>query len=365
MTVFFVNYFVIILLLITRYRIPELEKHLTWILGVYLIIFAGCRGIGTDNDMEAYIDLFNKPESLAYFHQSRDELIATLLPVFLKYFYSYSTLAIFMIFAIISITPKVYAMNKYSAFPLVSMFLYYCHFYLLQDMTQVRAACAIGILFLSIKDIEERNPIQFLLKIAIACIFHYSSLLFLMFYYLSDKSLNARMYTLLLFGTLILAVSRINIVNFIPGLTMLSSKLATYAEDQTVTVNPLSVQCITNLLVILFQIKYVEIIKQRKYAIILLKLYALSLILFWGFSSVAVLSFRISELIGISAIFCVPNLYLIMKSKIRCTVIIIAIGTVFISLNLFRQHILHGYFLNSSLGLSNDTETCFNCNGNF
>lgn len=364
MAIFFIIYAVILFLLLVRYNIPELDKYLTWGVGIFLIVFAGCRGVGTDNDMVAYMGIFDKPQTLAYFWQSHDEFIATALPVLLKYFGFYSYLNIFFIFAIISIAPKLYAINKYSAFPLVSLFIYYCHLFLLQDMTQVRAASAIGVLFLSISDIADRNLFKFLLKVGIACIFHYSSLLFLMFYFFNDKNINARVYVFLLFATLLLALSKINVIGMIPGLSAISSKMATYAEDQTFTVNPLSVQSLINLSIILYQMKYIDVIKHRKYTIILLKLYALSLILFWGCSTIAVLAFRISELISISAIFCIPNLYFIIKSKFKCTVIIISICTIFIVLDLFRQSILHGYFLNSSLGLDNEVTACFNCNGN-
>lgn len=88
----------------------------------------------------------------------------------------------FLFFNIISLSFIYKAFKRYSPYPFVSFVFYSLTFFFLHEYTQIRAAVAIGIFFLSLEDIKNKDFKQYLVKTIMATCFHYSSIIMIVLY---------------------------------------------------------------------------------------------------------------------------------------------------------------------------------------
>lgn len=162
-----------------------------------LIIFTSLRPIGLDKDIDGYIYLItNIGEYLNYIEPSF---------VFISQFSNFifpndNVLAyrmVFSIYASLNIFFLFLAINRYSKYPLISIFIYIALFYPTLTLTQIRFGVVASIFLLAISDIYERKLFSFYLKIFIAIFFHYSAIFMLPFYFLGNKKVNRNFYFLL------------------------------------------------------------------------------------------------------------------------------------------------------------------------
>lgn len=90
---------------------------------------------------------------------------------------------VFFVFTVIALSFIYKTIRMYSEYPVWAFLFYVLTFYLLHEYTQIRAATAISIFFLSINDLRDRNFKLYLLKTLIATCFHYSSAVMLLLYF--------------------------------------------------------------------------------------------------------------------------------------------------------------------------------------
>jgi len=90
-------------------------------------------------------------------------------------------------YAFLGVLIKFLAISKISPYPALSIVVYVSFFYILHEMTQIRAGVAIGLVFWSIIDVAKNNKKNFLIKILIATLFHYSAIVFIMLYFIGTK----------------------------------------------------------------------------------------------------------------------------------------------------------------------------------
>lgn len=88
----------------------------------------------------------------------------------ISYLTNFNERIVFFIYAL-AVSIKFLAIRQISKFPFLSIFTYISLYFVLLEMTQIRAGVAIGIFLLSIKDIYNRNLINFSLKIIAATLF--------------------------------------------------------------------------------------------------------------------------------------------------------------------------------------------------
>lgn len=82
------------------------------------------------------------------------------------------------IIASISIILKFRFIRNYSPYVFLSILVFYCGNYVVQDMGQIRQGLAIGITFLSFKYLLERKYLYFYLIVLTASLLHYSAMIF-------------------------------------------------------------------------------------------------------------------------------------------------------------------------------------------
>lgn len=62
-----------------------------------------------------------------------------------------------MIYAILGVTLKLIAIRRYSLLPIFSIFTYISMYFILHEMTQIRAGVATAIFLFALEDIKDRN----------------------------------------------------------------------------------------------------------------------------------------------------------------------------------------------------------------
>lgn len=349
--------FIVSFLFVSTYiKIPQ--KYLLFVAAVILILVAGFRQTGIDFDSTAYVDIFNTFDSpLNYFkdyqYNSLFEPAYYLIPGIVKSYLSLNITWSFLIFAIIGISLKFIAIPRLTNLVFLSAIVYCGHFFVLHDMTQIRAGIASGILLLCIPQIQKRNLFGFLVLLCLGLLFHYSMIIFLPFYFLDSKSINKKVFLALLFVPYILHFLHVNTVTVLSAfkLGIISDKIQLYNDllelGLYTDINIYNVMFLIQLFTCgLFVLKSDLLLKNNKYALLLLKIYCISEASFVLFSNVPVLAFRISELLGIVQIIIIPFYIYIIKPKSIALLIVFGFALLYFSIDLLHLDFLKPYFAN-------------------
>ena len=283
------------------------------IFALSLIFIAGFRTIGIDNDSLSYISILGVDISEANFIDK--EPFFWLINELNKFLFNGYNQTFFLIFAIIGVSIKLYIIRKYSLHPILSVLTYISIFYILQEMTQIRAGVAIGIVFWAMHDLISKNNTGFLLKIIMATLFHYSAIVMIFIYFLSYTSIYRKFYIFLpLLGIFLSQISFIpellvHLVSILPD--FLSIKIQIYLslmeQDKLKEVNPFNIGNFF-LLCIYYLNLYIFTREQRgeKYYILCIKLLGFGFFILFTFSFLEVFAYRISNYLFFSLVFLIP-----------------------------------------------------------
>ncbi len=326
------------------------------VIAVVLILIAGFKPIGVDMDSFTYAEIFSQVGSpVNYFKDYRYnsflEPAYYLIPSIVTNYLRLDILWVFLIFAILGVSLKFIAISRLTDFTFLSVLVYFSNFFLLHELTQIRAGVASGILLLSIIEIQKRNLLRFLLLIGAGILFHYSFIIFLPFYFLNAKEINKKMYLALLFVPYILIALNVNVINLLQifRLGVFSEKIELYNDLLSMGVydkiKTYSVVFLVQLFVCtLFVIKSDLLIQNNKYALLLLKIYCIAAACLVMLSTIPVLAIRISELLNIVQIILIPFLLYIIKPRYTALVLVMVFALIIISINLLYVPILKPYF---------------------
>ncbi|AXI04267.1 EpsG family protein [Aquirhabdus parva] len=146
----------------------------TLLLALPLAIFAGLRASDVDRDYKNYIEYFNSVNEIKDIFNSKINVeiwfkILTYITKFLDFQFSMQMLFI----ALISISIKLFYYKKLSPLFPIAIVAYISHFYLLQDMTQVRAGLASSIFLIALWNFNRSKPKYFIFTL-IASLIHSS-----------------------------------------------------------------------------------------------------------------------------------------------------------------------------------------------
>jgi hypothetical protein len=302
--------------------------------GLILFSLAASRSGGVDNDYTGYINYYN---DILHHSFSRVEPTFILITRIVDRIFS-NNLYLFIIYALLGIFLKFYAISTLTSFRLLSVLVYFSGFFLLFEMTQIRAGVAAGLLLNCISTIKERRLGLFIFLASLASLFHYSALVIFPLYFLNGKKLNELIYLLLIPFAYILYYSKFNILLLareIP-IPLVQIKLSTYLYWASLnkTINLFNYVHLSRcLLAFLFLWKWRLIAETNPYSIILTKIYVIAIFIFVAFANIPAISSRISELLMIVEIILIPYLIIILKPKYLS--ISVVIGIAFTFLNFF------------------------------
>lgn len=309
---------------------------------IVLVLIAGLRPVGLDNDSSNYVQVLHVSIFEANFIDK--EPFFWLINEFNRSFFSGRTETFFLIFAFIGVFYKLFAVYKISKAPYLSLTLYVLIYFILHEMTQIRVGVAAGLFLLAIDDYFKKDMMKFFFKIAIACLFHYSAILGLLLLFFKRDSFNPIVYFSILFSSLLFAFlvggSFLNaIVNYLPS--FLSYKLVLYMdlleEGRFSAINVFNIYYLSLFVMSVFFIFNYKKIKDGS-DLLFLKVFIVGVSSFYLFSFLPVLAFRVSEFYLIVLIIIIANLYLIFKQKIILVSVIFSWGLImFVSQGLMKN----------------------------
>uniref|UniRef100_UPI0040268BF6 EpsG family protein n=1 Tax=Segatella hominis TaxID=2518605 RepID=UPI0040268BF6 len=309
--------------------IKKYQKPLFFLIGLVLIIIAGFREIGLDPDSENYEKTF-----LNYFKNRTDEMVepSFLLISYILRCFTDNVHILFLIYALFGVSLKMFAFRKLTEFYFIPLLCYISFYYVLHDLTQIRAGVVSGIFLIALHLItENKKKIAFLLLLG-GSLIHYSSLTLLPIIFLNNKPFNKKTTILFLcaipLGYVVFYAGGSILMN--PSIPFIGNKLAIYqtaVEKGKITVainifDPLHIMSIL-LFYYLFLFKD-TLTKLCSNFPILLKTSAIGLSLYSALSFLPVLALRTSQLYCIVNILLYTYLIYTIKQKwIGITIVVI------------------------------------------
>lgn len=324
-------------LFLTNFRVKYKNKIFIFLVLV-LILTAGLRIPNSDRDYQNYIDLFdNAPDILV-------EPFFIFISLFVKYIFGNTPTVLFLIFSILSIGIKYYALKRMTKLWFVSIFIYFSYYFILHDLTQIRAGVAASLLFLIIPSIYNRKLFQFLLISLMAICFHYSAIIFLTLWFFK-KGINKKILFLLIpFGYLFHFFSpdvffNLPFEGINSKLTVYKALQDEYSERGVINVfNLYLLFKISVFYLLLLKINYLSSI--NKYSNLILSIYGFSIFSFLFFSKLPIVSFRIYELLGVIEIISLTFIYYLFSLKIIPLFFYLIVGILYFYLLVYNIQII-------------------------
>lgn len=313
--------------------------------GVLLVFILAFRGEGVDRDYGNYENIFflnsdQNSGSWSILIEPSFILISKLIQTF----FNNNVIVLFVIYAFLGVSIKMYAIKQLSQFWALSLLLYLSYSFTLHDMTQIRAGVASGFILLCIKPLYERKLVNFLALSICATLFHYSAIIVLFLWFLNPQKINVKIYGLIiilaylfyLFSSIYIS----EILKYIP-ISLLQNKILAYEYDNEGSLNVFNVwQIMRILLSFLFLWNIKQIQEKNKYGILLLKLYIFSTSSYVLLAANPSFAGRISDLFAISDIVMVPCILYFIKPNSLAKIIVISIAFSYLFLNLFFNKII-------------------------
>lgn len=348
MPIYYFLFVIFVIFAILDANITAKSKYQIFVIsGVILVLFAGLRGKNVDADYNSYLYKFNNIPNISilftnptlFFSKIKVEPSMIIIFSFVKSIFKNGFPLVIFIYALFSVTLKLKAIFKMTDFVMLSALIYFSGIFLLQDMTQIRAAFATGFLLLSIPNILNRDFKKYYLYILMAICFHYSAIIFAPFYFFNTKKINKTLYFSILIIPIIFALLKLTPFDFLHHfkLGIYSEKIDAYLIGQRWerrAINLFNFSIIFQIIVCAFFILFSEK-TNNKFAVLLTKINCFGVALFYIFSSSPVLAFRLSDILGIVQIVLIPYLIYIIKPKALAEGIVILISM--------------AYFLNQAL----------------
>ena len=308
--------------------------------GIILLIIVAFRGEGVDKDYLNYKDEFLSNSEIPFIIEPSFIFLKWIVRTYLN-----SNIFIFFFaYAILGIGLKMYAIKQLSKHLLASLLIYMSYSFILHDMTQIRASVAVGFFLLSIKPLQERNGIKFIVFSSLAIAFHFSAAILPLVWFLNPNKINVKTYLIAIVASYILSAYSSTIVSKLFDYAPegpLQLKLLAYEDDNSGVLNVYNVwQLMRCALSVLFLLKIDFLKRQSEYAVLLVKIYVISACSFVILSNNPALAGRTSDMFSIVDIVIVPCLITLVTPKIASKLIVIFIGFSYLILNLFYNKII-------------------------
>lgn len=289
---------------IKRYRF-----FLYILMGFVMVLIAGLREIGLDPDSENY------EYSFQHYYQSSEmgmvEPSFTLISAVLNVFTDNVHL-LFLVYALLGVTIKLYAFKKNLQCIFVPLMLYISFYFVLHEMTQIRAGVVSALFLLAVYYIAKKEKRKALLLIIVGSFFHYSSLALLPTLMFGNKDFNRKeniMIALLILLSYLIYFGGISML-LNTDIPLIGNKLAIYQQamekgKMTVNINVFDPVHLVSVMLFYYTLYFRKTITafNENYNVVI-KIVALGLFLHTSLAFLPVLALRISQL------YCIVNIFL-------------------------------------------------------
>jgi hypothetical protein len=316
-------------------------------IGVALMLMAGLRAETVDRDYLGYLDYY---DDVLYEGFLNVEPTFILLAQIAKSAFD-SPMLVFLVYAGLGIALKVVGILQLSRYPLACMLLYFSGFFLLWEMTQMRAAVAGGLLLLCVRPIEEQRWVSFLCLAGLAATFHYAALIFLPLYFLRPGRMSPWLYCSLIPAASVLYLSNFNLVeisSFAP-IQLIELKIQsyeTYVEPTADRIfNAVFLARCALAHVLLFSRDFLR--RRHDCFLTLLKIYFVGLFLHVALASIPGIASRLSELLLVVEVILIPTLISVFKERLAGYVVVMTASITFLAFSLHYTELVRPYAVSS------------------
>lgn len=289
-------------------------------MGFVMVLIAGLREIGLDPDSENYEYSFH------HYYQSTEmgmvEPSFTLISAILNVFTD-NVHFLFLVYAFLGVTIKLYAFKKNLPCIFVPMMLYISFYFVLHEMTQIRAGVVSALFLLAVYHIAKKEKRKALLLIIVGSFFHYSSLALLPTLVFGNKDFTRK-------GSILIALLiPLSYLIYFGGISMLlntdipliGNKLAIYQQamekgKMTVNINVFDPVHLVSVMLFYYTLYFRKTITafNENYNVVI-KIVAIGLFLHTSLAFLPVLALRISQLYCIVNIFLFSGIVFTFKQK--------------------------------------------------
>ena len=213
----------------------------------------------------------------------------------------------------------------------------------MHEVTQIRAGIVSGLFLLSLPQMAEGKRVLPFFLIAFGALFHYSAISLLPLLFLRNKKIQPKfkiVWACVVPLCFVLYALNLDLLTTLP-IPYVTDKVETYKMmsefgnvDKESILNPFPLMKMAVFLYFLYFSKTIE--SYVPSINLLIKILGCSLIVYFAFSSVKIISTRISELYGIVEIVAYPCVYFTIKPKIVGIVIVCLMGLIEIYFNVFQ-----------------------------
>lgn len=318
-------------------------------IGAALFLIAGLRAETVDHDYLGYLDYYS---DVLYRDFVNVEPTFILLSNLVKAT-SDNTLVLFMLYAALGVALKIAGILRLSRYPLAAMLVYYSGFFLLWEMTQIRAAVAGGLLLLCVPCIRQRQWKAFAALAGLAVTFHYAALVFLPLYFLNAERVRAWVYYALIPAASLLYMMQINLVELasLAPIQLIELKIRSYETYADASVdnifNAVFLARCTLAFVLLANREFLS--RHSEYFLLLIKIYFLGLFLHVALASIPGIASRLSELLVVVEVILIPMLIPFFKERIVGHVVVAMAGLTFLTFSLHYTQLMRPYGVSASL----------------
>lgn len=318
------------------YRKNEWNQFLYFFVAVCLISFSTFRIGEAFPDYPNYVDYYQRILKGETVWVEYSFVLITYVASFLFD----NVIGIFFIYALLGVFLKLYAIRQLSKLCFLSILIYIANTFLVQDLIQIRAGIAAGILLLCIKPIYERKCKKFIILTITAMFFHMSAVTILPLWFLNSKKINVYLWSIPIPLGYILAMLHINI--FIIPIPFLQNKIELYLSvSDNEEINLFSALFILKYFISLFLLYFSSVLQRyNKYVYLLLKVYILSLFFFLIFSSTPTISFRLQGLYEVVDIILFPCMIYAFKPWSWAKLIPLSLACVYIYMLVFHSKLI-------------------------
>lgn len=350
--------FIILAVLAIEYEIKAIKRidFILAIIGVLLTLFVGLRDISVSRDYLPYLGTFNYILHTDGFGNN------TLLPLFepgfvfivkISYyiFPENGNVAVMLLFASLSIGIKFFVFRKLAFNPFLVLLLYYSHFFLIQEMTQIRNGLACSFFFLALYYYLKNEKFKVLGCIILAILFHNSAIVYFLLFFVRKDKLNPGFYGAIFIGAIIAGLVRLTLIPYLlPDLNVadISTKLTTYVEDANslfiTKIRFFNVLNIVNVFLTGYIFFYCVKFKVKDPKLILfLKCNIISIFMYGLLINVPSMAARVTELYN--SVFPFLFVYILKMPPFGKWNIMIVVGValLYFGINLFYGHLLQPY----------------------
>lgn len=309
-------------------------------IAVIILLFVAFRDGTTLNDYSNYVDLYynnrlNEVEVSFYFIKNITHYLGGIM-------------GLFVIYAVLCVSTKIIGIYKLTNLLFLTLGIYISNIMILHDMTQIRAGVTSGIFLCSIPYLMRKEKVKYIFCVLLASFFHFSGLLlFIPCLYWVNKLRESKWFYWgiipigYLIGNTIFDIANFPIEPIRQKLQMYQNLQATGSaglKDLNVF-NPYIIFRIALYYILLYKAQVIE--PYNKYFKCILFIEAIALFIFPAFSSLAILGYRGSELIGVVEIVLYPMLYYILRPKVLAKLSVIGIGGLLLIINLTYKHLIY------------------------